>query len=245
MKDLLIQHIPDQLYTGSEVQPSPKLFDREGNNLLVAGRDYYLTYENNIGISTEAKIIFTGRAGSIVPEDECNYTDSIDRTFVIASTTVHSFVVEPIPDQTYTGDLIYPDVVVKYDDTVLTEGTDYTLSYYDNQYSGVGKVFIKGKGVYAGTTSTTFNIVPCTINDFIIELVWGDSEHIPDYRYTGYAIKPTLYTNTYGKRFVLGVDYTVGYVNNVNVGVGEVIVTGIGNFKDTKYLDFNIVAKSL
>ncbi len=65
-----------------------------------------------------------------------------------------------IPDQTYTGEAITPDVTVTLDGNVLVKDRDYTLSYQDNIQSGEATVEIAGIGNYGGTVKTKFMIKP-------------------------------------------------------------------------------------
>ncbi len=61
---------------------------------------------------------------------------------------------------TYTGKKQTPKPVVKAAGKNLRNGTDYTVSYKNNQNVGTATVTIKGKGGYAGTKSATFKINP-------------------------------------------------------------------------------------
>lgn len=72
-----------------------------------------------------------------------------------------SFNISSIPDQTYTGSQITPDVTVRFGSTTLIKGTDYDLSYGNNTSAGTGtgSVTITFKGNYSGTAEKTFNIV--------------------------------------------------------------------------------------
>ena len=63
-----------------------------------------------------------------------------------------------IPDQSYTGSEIKPDVTIKDGDTTLIENTDYTVEYSDNINAGVATVTITGMGNYTGTKTASFTI---------------------------------------------------------------------------------------
>ena len=63
-------------------------------------------------------------------------------------------------NKTYTGSEITQTPVVTYSGTVLTEGTDYTVSYSDNIKAGTATVTITGTGNYTGTVTKTFMILP-------------------------------------------------------------------------------------
>ena len=74
----------------------------------------------------------------------------------IADSTV---TIDPIPDQTYTGDAIEPPLVVKDGGTELTKGTDYTVSYpINNTNAGLASLQVNGMGNYTGTKGESFNI---------------------------------------------------------------------------------------
>ena len=113
--------------------------------------------------------------------DEVTYTYDCDPTY----TAVHGYVasnrkgyftlirsqgasqeidlsgasIAAIPDQTFTGSAITPELVVTLDGRTLTEDTDYTVSYSNNVNAGTATATIVGKGNYAGTKAATFKIV--------------------------------------------------------------------------------------
>lgn len=60
------------------------------------------------------------------------------------------------------------------------------------------------------------------------------------YSYTGYEVKPIPFVTYNNQGLTEGVDYTVSYRNNIDPGVGAVIVTGMGNFVGTKTIYFTI-----
>ena len=68
--------------------------------------------------------------------------------------------VADIPDQTYTGSAIEPEVTITDGETALTLGTDYTVEYSDNTNAGTAKVTISGAGNYGGSIEKTFTITP-------------------------------------------------------------------------------------
>ena len=93
-------------------------------------------------------------------EDE---TVSCDNTVVLTPQPATSHVAActiAIEDQVYTGKALKPDLTVKYGDTVLTKGTDYTVSWKNNKKVGIATVTVKGKGDYKGKATATFKIVP-------------------------------------------------------------------------------------
>ena len=64
---------------------------------------------------------------------------------------------------------------------------------------------------------------------------------IPAQTYTGGPICPAVSLWHRETKLVMGVDYTLSYQDNVNVGVGIVTVAGMGNYAGTRLLFFDIV----
>lgn len=60
----------------------------------------------------------------------------------------------------YTGSAIKPTPSVKLGTKILKNGTDYTVKYTNNVNVGLATVKITGKGLYAGTLTKTFKILP-------------------------------------------------------------------------------------
>ncbi|MGN0528904.1 MAG: leucine-rich repeat protein [Eubacterium sp.] len=71
-----------------------------------------------------------------------------------------TFVISPIPDQTYTGKAIKPALTVKQGSNTLSLNKDYSASYSNNINVGKAKVVVTGLGDYKIFASTAnFNIV--------------------------------------------------------------------------------------
>ena len=67
--------------------------------------------------------------------------------------------IDPIPNQTYTGNAIEPPLVVKDGGTVLKKDKDYTVSYpINNTNAGLASLQVNGMGNYTGTKGESFNI---------------------------------------------------------------------------------------
>lgn len=59
---------------------------------------------------------------------------------------------------TYTGKAKSPAATVKFGDTLLRKGTDYTVTYANNIKPGTATATIKGKGNYSGSIKLSFKI---------------------------------------------------------------------------------------
>ena len=90
----------------------------------------------------------------------------------------------------YTGRPIEPVPTVIYNGTVLTAGTDYTVSYSNSTGPGSASVTVTGTGQYAGTVTRNYNIRAVALTDF-----------------------NSLGSNTYAIATTTDLDHLAGYVN--------------------------------
>lgn len=65
----------------------------------------------------------------------------------------------------YTGSRIKPAVTVTLDGVELEKGTDYTVKYAANKKVGTATVTVTGTGIYAGTVTAQFDIVPASVTN--------------------------------------------------------------------------------
>lgn len=147
---------------------------------------------------------------------------------------VTTFAVSPIPNQTYTGSAIEPEVNVSVSGEKIMENTDFTVKYADNINVGTAKVTVSGKGIYkvlssiANFTIITKSIAPVTFAE------------ISEQNYTGEAITPTLTVTDGNSLLKEGTDYTVTYHNNIEEGTATATIQGIGNYHGTANVNFEI-----
>lgn len=93
-----------------------------------------------------------------------------DCNFMYSGTISMSLKISNIPNQIYQGYDVAPSVTVTNGGTVLTEGTDYTVTYQNNSGIGTATVNVFGAGIYDGyiNLTKTFNIVPDTVKNMQI-----------------------------------------------------------------------------
>ena len=77
-----------------------------------------------------------------------------------ANNDITKATVSGISTKPFTGKAITQNVTVKVGNTVLKNGTDYTVSYSNNKKVGKATVKITGKGKYGGVITKTFKINP-------------------------------------------------------------------------------------
>ena len=143
----VILPIDDFLYSGKAIIPTINVTFY--GTSLVEGKDYTVTFTNNISAGTATATI-TGIG---------DYTGTVTRTFVINKAHLDSQKVTlSKTSYTYNGKTKKPTVTVKVNGTKLKSGTDYTVSYKNNKNIGTATVTIKGKGNYTGTVTKQFTI---------------------------------------------------------------------------------------
>ena len=147
-------------------------------------------------------------------------------------------LIAPIPDQVYMGAPYMPEPVIRDGNKTLIKNKDYTVSYTNNVNVGVAIVPISGRGNYRDSKDIRFNIIPKSVGLVTVNPV-------NDQTFRNTQITPDLQLVDNGRPLVKGIDYTLSYSNNLNVGIASVTITGKGNYRDTRTLNFKIVAKSI
>ena len=137
-------------------------------------------------------------------------------------------------DFTYNGKLQTVKPVVKVNGYTLYSGIDYTLSgAYIAKNAGEYTYTINGKGDFTGSITKTFTIKTADVNNCDVLIL--DSA-----TYTGKDIEPNAVVKIGDVTLKKDVDYTVEYQNNLNVGIGIVVIKGKGNCNGRKICWFDI-----
>ena len=120
-------------------------------------------------------------------------------------------------------------VTLKYGSKILTEGTDYEISYLNNIEIGKATMVIEGRGGYTGTVKKTFQIKGMAFNSDKIEIASG---FVSKVTYTGDPILQNAVLKDKSTHTTLyeGTDYTVSYKNNIKAGTATVTFTGMGKY---------------
>lgn len=187
-------------------------------------------------------------------EGKGNYTGVYTGTYRIGDNYTSETVNVNVPEKSfvYTGKAHYPafNVTLVSDPSVRLEpNKDYEYEYENN--IDVGTAYINTWGgpknsIYAGDVSVSFEITPMSLADDAI--IMAD---VPNQTYAGEAITPKPIVTWDGKELIENEDFVYEYSNNtaasVNSGAGTATVTirGIGNFKDTKSVEFKILRKNI
>ena len=221
-------------FDGNKKTPSITVLSVYGN--LEKGKDYTVSYENNINAGT-AKVVVKGIG---------NYSDKIIKNFTIKRKSLNNFTATPSPDSyTYDGTKKEPDVIVNNGLKDLTRDVDYTVTYYRNTNAGKAIAIITGIGNYSGTKSISFTINQSSIDGGIYFLFVTNDKSDLVYDGTQKNIITRLKDASSQKELEIDKDYKIKFSSNSIVNPGKYIVTaiGIGNYCGEKKLQFEITKR--
>ena len=251
--DFWVSGIKDMTYTGAAIKQALDVYD--GKMLLTEGIDYTITYKNNTKVSVnetspskKPQVIVKGKGSytgtqtmyfEILPEA----ADDVDKISLLKAK------VSSIKTFEYQGKELEPKPVVKYGKDTLTEGTDYTLSYENNDGAGTATVVINGINDYKGTKRVNFKINYNVQNDSsgLIKVILDEPE-VP-YAKGGAKPVPKVYC---GSRLLKeGTDYKLSYKNNKKIASASdkkaptIVIAGKGSYKGKKEVLFHIVQQEI
>lgn len=117
--------------------------------------------------------------------------------------------------------------VTDMDGQPLNEGEDYTIAYsQDVKNAGTVKFTVIGMGVYTGTVTKSYKILPAQLAESDFDL---DVESVIDYKAGGCT--PDIEISCFGESLVAGRDYKVSFSNYKKIGTGKYSITFMGNYK--------------
>lgn len=211
--DITIDEIPDESYTGSAHTPIPVV---RLNNNVIDSSNYTVTYNNNIAVGT-ATVTITGKN---------NFKDTKETTFKINPKTLANltYTLGGLPctpsgasgtayvaeySASYNGLYQRPPVQVYDNGVLLTEGTDYRVTYSGNINAGTASANIIGQGGYRGSgVGITFTITKKSLAN--CEVVFNGETEKRDDGKTYPVLEVRDPSASYGKDLLVeGVDYTL------------------------------------
>ena len=160
----------DPIYFYEDKEYTPEFTVRDGDRVLTEGKDFTVSYTNNIKLGT-ATVTVRGIG---------KYTGVLSVKFRIEAATDEKNDDDSKGDTGNKGDgkkevkirdcqigikaenLIYdgtekkPEVIVSDNGKTLAEGQDYSLIYDNNTYAGKVTVYINGRGIYTGSVLKVF-----------------------------------------------------------------------------------------
>ena len=241
-------------YTKEAIEPEVTVTDQ--GTVLERGKDYEVCYTNNIdqGIATVSVKGIGGYLG------ESKQTFRIcARDLRESDCTLSQYI------YVYDGQQHFPEVVIRDGEKTLTQGSCYTVEYYNNQNVGWAYVAVTGSGNYVGEVKIAFEIIQKetgseerkdSLNQFeeakaSLEEKNADENHcyeiadliiqpIADLTYCNRAMEPDLVIMHGEKKLEKDKDYTVTYSDNIDVGTATATVQGIGNYTGVRLVTFVI-----
>lgn len=151
---------------------------------------------------------------------------------------------EPIADVVYNGTVqrLKP-IVTDAAGNELTEDKDYTLKYTGDTFNA-GLVTVRVTGIESaaqyGTIDVTYQILPADISEITKPTLSNMTYNF------GNELKPTIPAIKYHNiSLIRNTDFTVEYINNIDVGKATAIITGKGNYTGSIEADYEIQPKSI
>ena len=211
--DVTIDAIPDESYTGGEHRPVPVV---RLNGNAIDSSNYTVTYANNIAVGT-ATVIITGKNNfkdtkqttfKINPKTLANLTYTLGGlTCTPTGAAGTSYVAEY--STSYNGLYQRPPVQVYDGGVLLTEGTDYRVTYSGNLNAGTASANVIGLGGYKGSgVGITFTITKKSLANCVVNFSGETEKRIDGKTYPIVEVRDP--SASYGKDLLVeNVDYTL------------------------------------
>lgn len=215
-------------YTGNPICPEPILDGGFGD--IKNNSDFLMKYENNTNVGIAKMKACTG-----VNND---YTGEFTRTFVITPANIENGTITGFERKVnYQGNTTQ-SIHISMNGKELKKDVDYDEIYENNTNVGKAKLIIKGKNNYRGTIVKEFEITPQTIENF-------DVEYQNEFVFSAEKIMPVCKMNYNNMNLQENEDFTVKYINNENVGTGEIQIKGLNNYSGTIKKEFIIIPANI
>ena len=230
--------VPAQIYAGSAFAPSADRISVVLDGKTLDSKYYTVKYTNNKDAGTATATVI-GKNG---------YSGSASGDFTIEKATIDSCTAEYSGKMMWNnGQAITPEITLKLGNYTLVKGTDYTVTYNNNQNEiKNAEINVTGTGNFKGTKTYYFEITRnrTDINDSSISVSASDLEYDG-----GKKVTPVITVTQDGKLLAEGESYDVTVTNKTNgYEVGSVItvkLTGKDAFEGTREATFKITAVDL
>lgn len=237
IEGLWISSVPEQLYTGSAIKPKVDVYS--GNKKLVLGKDYTISYKNNVNAGDADSVDAKGKsiAPTIVIKGKGNYTGTAIKTFTINPINLDNVETDAIINSAlsiepvvaaYTGKIVKGKPVIKVYGKTMSSSL-YTLEYNDSVEGayieeGCYDITIKGKGTNViGSLSTKEYISKKIISKTTIS--FDKSSFVYD-KETGITHPGKITVKSGTTILEEGKDYFISYRNDNRIGTATVVITG-------------------
>ena len=243
LSELSIEGIPNNVTYGDTI--SPTIGGTESG--LLSNVDYVISYEkfeNGSYVRITDKPKNVGKYRAVLKPRTENYTfDEKYFEFEIVAKDISGQITINIGYETYDGNEKRPSFTALLNGSISLDDSDYTFTYSDNVDAGQGKLTlspVEGSNYKFDVFTKKFTINPNSLNASDVNVTLTNTS----YKYTGSPIEPQPEVKDGDKTLVLGTDYTLDYEDNTNSGnTANVVVKGIGNYKDVIRVSFVITPK--
>ncbi len=233
LENVMVSAIKLQTYTGRAITPKVTVKDSTTRKTLKVGKQYTISYENNINAGTATAVI-RGIEGS-------GYEGVYRADFTIQPQNIAKKVKAKISGKgfSYTSLPITPGVDISYNKAGLTEGVDYRMDYLNNIEKGTAQIQLTGIGNFTGTKVLKFKITAKSMKDTVVSLSsYSDI-------YGGQGAFPSVSVTYEGGACREGIDYTIKYPKKLKVGKNTIQIVGKGSFKGSVKVIYTIGKASL
>ena len=227
-RGIWVRPIPEQAYTGSAIKPEVKIYD--DGRLLTLGKDYTLSYKNNVNAGM-AKVIIKGKG---------NYGETIEEHFTIKARQMSEDMVTYPEYLGYNGKNQKISVTVK-DGSKKLGSKDYTQQITYNKASvtsarevGVYQIRITGTGNYTGVLTLNCEMVKdkLLLSKAVIKLPSSSLDYTE--AASGAVFDAARITVKMGGKVIPQqeadgtVNYTIRYANNKEAGTAASVIAEAG-----------------
>ena len=222
----------DNVYNGQPKTPAVTM-KNQANRTMTENTDFTVEYKDNVNAGT-ATVTVIGKGF---------YHGSVSKTFTIAPRSINEAAVAAIAAQQFTGAALTPAVVVSDLNSVLVEGTDYTVAYAQNvNVADDPVVTLTGMGNYNATkvVNAAFAITPKLITASMVDL----SQENFVYNRANQKPAVSVADDENGIDLLAAGYATVANDGGTEVGTYNVVVTAQGNYTGTVTKQFSIVSEN-
>lgn len=230
---LWIAGIQEYTYTGAAIRPKVRVYNHDRR--LKEGRDYTVSYKNNI----KAADAFDRKAPVVIVKGKGNYSGTVTAAFSIekARLTIDDLVAS----SQYPAGSVYTPIVTL-EGNVLKAGTDYTITWLNETGSSMKKrpvaagdysMHIVGKGNCRGKFD-----FPYTVGGTEGISIEKGKAAVDGMEYGGKL--PVVSLTLDGKELAYNTDYTVIFSNIRSAGTATAAFVGIGNYTGTIKKSFEV-----
>lgn len=228
-------------YTGYPITPEIHVYD--GSNELICGRDYKLTWKNNVKAGRKANVTITFIG---------NYSHTPKQMFFEITTEKIEDADISVVEGVVNGKVQKLAPVIRYNGAVLKRNTDYTLRYGDSSGEGVPyktagtwKITVDGKGSFAGSSAEASEILHDPEDDRISlnngrvgvklsskTVAISDGNPVPTVSYRGSVL-------------TVDKDYTLEYGERNGAGKAAIVIRGMGQYCDVRTVTYKVTKENL